>query len=88
MTGDTRSFALFGWFLICLVSYGFNISFDFAGGICSLHLLTLLTRYDKGTGNREQGTGDREQGTGNRGQGTGNFTFRYLCWFFSVYLLR
>ncbi|MCE2720991.1 MAG: hypothetical protein ACK5RY_13625 [Dolichospermum sp.] len=47
---------------------------------------------------REQGTGNREQGTGNREQGTGfavsvsrtvlgNFTFRYLCRFFSVYLL-
>ncbi|MDB9485921.1 hypothetical protein PN492_05070 [Dolichospermum circinale CS-537/01] len=35
---------------------------------------------------REQGTGNREQGTGNREQG--NFTFRYLCRFFSVYLLN
>jgi hypothetical protein len=51
-----------------------------------------------GTGNREQGTGNREQGTGNTGtqeQGTGNreevsgnFTFRYLCRFFSVHLLK
>ncbi|WP_228036467.1 hypothetical protein [Dolichospermum flos-aquae] len=40
---------------------------------------------EQGTGNREQGTGNREQGTGNREQG--NFTFRYLCRFFSVYLL-
>ncbi|MDB9467247.1 hypothetical protein PN491_11725 [Dolichospermum circinale CS-539/09] len=29
----------------------------------------------------------REQGTGNREQVLGNFTFRYLCRFFSVYLL-
>ncbi|MEY2912615.1 MAG: hypothetical protein RLZZ184_1924 [Cyanobacteriota bacterium] len=83
MTGDTISFALFGWFVICLVSYGFNISFDFGGGICSLHLLTLLTRYDKGTGNREQGTGDKCYATvtgdreqvlrhGDREQVTGN----------------
>ncbi|MDB9486872.1 hypothetical protein [Dolichospermum circinale] len=28
----------------------------------------------------------REQGTGNREQG--NFTFRYLCRFFSVHLLK
>ncbi|MFO5475603.1 MAG: hypothetical protein ACLBM2_17185 [Dolichospermum sp.] len=30
----------------------------------------------------------REQGTGNREQVLGNFTFRYLCRFFSVYLLN
>ncbi|WP_271827180.1 hypothetical protein [Dolichospermum circinale] len=44
-----------------------------------------MTR-EQGTGNREQVLGNF-QGIGNK-QGIGNFTFRYLCWFFSVYLLR
>jgi hypothetical protein len=57
---------------------------------------------EQGTGNREQGRGNREQGRGNREEGTGkreqgrgkreqvlaSFTFRYLCRFFSVHLLK
>ncbi|MFM5910022.1 MAG: hypothetical protein ACKOPJ_05565 [Dolichospermum sp.] len=30
----------------------------------------------------------REQGTGSRKEVLGNFTFRYLCRFFSVYLIN
>jgi hypothetical protein len=40
------------------------------------------------TGYREQVTGNRLQGTGNREEVLGNFTFRYLCRFFSVHLLK
>ncbi|MBE9217594.1 hypothetical protein [Dolichospermum flos-aquae] len=49
--------------------------------------VTGATPRGQGTGYRLQVTGYRLQVTGYRLQVLGNFTFRYLCWFFSVHLL-
>src|SRR6185437_1107560 len=38
----------------------------------SIHIHSVSSQPEQGTGNREQGTGKREQGTGNSEQGTGN----------------
>ena len=50
--------------------------------------MTGATPRGQVTGKREEGRGKREEGRGKREEVLGNFTFRYLCWFFSVHLLK